>query len=254
MTTRNKKNAKTKTPEKCWKDWIKDIQRLMIKDLGCRLKRDPKKDKNGDIVGFENSRLVMTAQLVECDFILTVDVEPDNGSLAGLSISRFTGLSTDTDGEVYAHFQNGRVLRWICTDTPDITNPQERTSRELKWHRLHAAPHAPADADVIRREIAPLVDAMNALKENAKAEHDKRSRRGSKNAKGGGAPTKDSKDLIATAVKDVCLRLKEHGCNLGMKRNCELAVENSGLTIKWQGLQVHVKKALGKHKTKKGRV
>ena len=164
MTTRNKKNAKTKTPGKCWKDWIKDIQRLMIKDLGCRLKRDLKKDKNGNSVGFENSRLVMTAQLVECDYILTVDVEPENGSFAGLSISRFTGLSIDTDDEVYAHFQNGRVLRWIRIDTPDITDPQECTSRELKWQRLHdprtksaAKAHVALD---LRQEFAALAEGL----------------------------------------------------------------------------------------------
>lgn len=82
----------------------------------------------------------------------------------------------------------------------------------------------------------------------------KRARSARRNGKGGGRPTADTDKQITSAVQDVLARLKNNPY-LKMKRACELAIEKEALTIRWEALRKHVKKALRKHtKTEKTKV
>ncbi|NLE66573.1 MAG: hypothetical protein GX608_04045 [Lentisphaerae bacterium] len=73
-----------------------------------------------------------------------------------------------------------------------------------------------------------------------------------KRGKQGGRPVADTEVQIRAAVQDVLARLKNNRY-LRMKRACELAIEKKALSIQWEALRKHVKKAQqallkGKHK------
>ncbi|MEI8122119.1 MAG: hypothetical protein WCI20_08700 [bacterium] len=90
-------------------------------------------------------------------------------------------------------------------------------------------------ADVTIKRVEPEKKSPAKLRQ-ARINHD--------NGQGGGRPTVDSQTQIDAAVRGVRDRRKNNP-SLGMKRACEFEIKEQGLSIKWQGLQKHVKRHKG---------
>jgi hypothetical protein len=145
-------------PSELWKKTVARMRRELIRDKGATLRRDKLKDRNGDIVGYENHQAVIDVELVGCDWRLIVATD----NLTGLSFGTFEGLGTGPDGEAYAHFKGRGPLRWVTSGDTPITET-ERLARELKLHReAPTAPTQPAKGTPPRQAVT-LEDAARIV-------------------------------------------------------------------------------------------
>ena len=103
-----------------------------------------------------------------------------------------------------------------------------------------------AKADAERREREGRKrqeqDDLHTLAESARtktAAHKSRARVNRRNGKLGGRKSYDKPEKIICAVEDV-RRMVKKNASLGMKRACEFACKDNGLTIKWPALRRYV--------------
>lgn len=128
-----------------WQKNLAEIHRALVRDCGCTTKITRHRDANGDYDRIETFYATLRAELVDRDLELAVDVtnEPEKGRLDGLSISAFRGFRDAAKGEdnafAFAVFENGRALRVLHWKTPLVSDPAERTARELLYQRIKGA-------------------------------------------------------------------------------------------------------------------
>jgi len=128
-----------------WQNNLVEIHRALVRDCGCKGKITYHRDANGDYDRIETFYATLRAELVDRDLELVVDVtdEPEKGRLDGLSISAFRGFRDAAKGEdnafAFAVFENGRALRVLHWKTPLVSDPAERTARELQHQRIKGA-------------------------------------------------------------------------------------------------------------------
>lgn len=144
-------------------------------------------------------------------------------------------------------FEKREAIRAAEAEAAAQREADSLAARQAERARQHAARVAEAErraAEAREREARErqAQDDLRTLAEAARTKataHTKRARVNRRNAKLGGAPLKDSADLIGKAVAGVRARLRVNS-RLGMKRACELECEVQGLSIAWPALRKHV--------------
>lgn len=235
-----------KGPSEHWKKAIVALRADLVTDRGCRMLRDWIRDANGDITGWENERIVIRADMIDCDLSITVDHATDGRGFDGLSAHTFEGLNWGDEGpqgDPLAFFTNGRALRLISMKEKPITDPAERTARELTLARM--------------RPAALPQDAVGALAE-ARRMRESRRKKNIANGQGGGRPLKCDPADLRKAVDQVRERMAKKrelektnpvkARHITRKAACEYAVKKYALDIDWQALQRHVIAAEAKSK------